>query len=188
MTAGSDPAPSGVSPSPLADSPSAPSRPLSSSPAGLVLTPFRALRFDPAVAGDLGTLTSPPYDVIDAEGQSALEASNDHNVVRLILPRDSGGDAPDTGGDRYEQARQTLEQWRDEGALKPDQTPALYVYEQADPSTGHVQRGLLGAMALTPAEDGIVLPHENTMAGPVSDRLPPYNAVAPAPTRAVPGY
>src|SRR3954452_17636963 len=114
MTAGSDPAPSGVSPS---DAPSvSPSRPLSSSPTGLILAPFRALRFDPAVAGDLSTLTSPPYDVIDADRQSALEASNDHNVVRLILPRDGGGDAPDTGADRYDQARQTLERWRDEGA------------------------------------------------------------------------
>src|SRR3954452_18564641 len=108
MTAGSDPAPSGVSPS---SSPSAPSRPLSSSPTGLILAPFRALRFDPAVAGDLGTLTSPPYDVIDAEGQSALEASNDHNVVRLILPRDGAGDVNATGTDRYDRARRTLEQW-----------------------------------------------------------------------------
>jgi len=34
---------------------------------------------------------------------------------------------------------------------------------------GHVQRGIIGALGLTPAEDGIVLPHENTMAGPVAD-------------------
>src|SRR4051794_6781657 len=145
MTAGSDPAPSGVSPS---SSPSAPSRPLSSFPTGLILAPFRALRFDPAVAGDLSTLTSPPYDVIDADQQSALEASNDHNVVRLILPRDGSGNPSDTEDLRYERARQTLEQWRDEGALRPDPAPALYVYEQADPSTGHVQRGLLGALGL----------------------------------------
>ena len=177
MTAGSDPAPSGVSPSPL-DASSVPSpRPLSSSPAGLVLGPFRALRFDPAVAGDLSTLTSPPYDVINADEQSALEASNDHNVVRLILPRDTGGNADDTGASRYDRARRTLERWREEGALRPDDAPAIYVYEQTDPGTGHVQRGLLGALALTPAEDGIVLPHENTMAGPVSDRLALYNAV-----------
>src|SRR6476661_2536336 len=97
MTAGPDPAPPGVSPSPLDARSVPPSRPLSSSPTGLVLMPVRALRFDTAVAGDLGTLTSPPYDVIDADQQSALEASNDHNVVRLILPRDAGGEAADTG-------------------------------------------------------------------------------------------
>jgi len=41
-----------------------------------------------------------------------------------------------------------------------------------------VQRGIIGALGLTPAEDGIVLPHENTMAGPVADRLGLMTAVA----------
>jgi uncharacterized protein (DUF1015 family) len=145
------------------------------SPAGLVLQPFRALRFDPAVAGDLAALTSPPYDVIDADGVTALEAASDRNVVRLILPRDGAGATADT--DRYAAARSTLDRWREEGALRPDADAALYVYEQADPAIGHVQRGLLGALELTPPEAGIVLPHENTMAGPVSDRLALYTAV-----------
>ena len=178
MTAGSDPASPGTSP---ASSSLSSSRPLASlgvpSPDGLVLAPFRALRYDPAVAGALPTLTSPPYDVIDADGVSALEASNDHNVVRLILPRDGAGDAADTGTDRYARARQVLEQWRADGVLRPDPAPALYVYEQTDPRTGHTQRGLLGALALSRPEDEIVLPHENTMAGPVSDRLALYTAV-----------
>ena len=141
-------------------------------PSGLVLSPFRALRYDTAVAGDLATLTSPPYDVIDADGVSALEALDEHNVVRLILPRDDA----DTGQDRYARAARTLEQWRAAGVLVPDAEPALYVYEQAAPG-GHVQRGLLGALALSPPEDEVVLPHENTMAGPVSDRLALYTAV-----------
>ncbi len=141
-------------------------------PSGLVLSPFRALRYDPARAGDLPALTSPPYDVIDADGVAALEASSEHNVVRLILPRED----PAAGQDRYERAAALLEQWRAEGVLVPDDVPALYVYEQAAPD-GHVQRGLLGALALTPPEDDIVLPHENTMAGPVSDRLALYTAV-----------
>ncbi len=36
---------------------------------------------------------------------------------------------------------------------------------------GHVQRGLIGAVALADPAAGIILPHENTMAGTVSDRL-----------------
>jgi len=138
----------------------------------LVLSPFRALRYDTARAGNLSALTSPPYDVIDADGVAALEASSEHNVVRLILPRDD----PGAGQDRYAQAAALLEQWRTEGVLVPDDVPALYVYEQAA-ADGHVQRGLLGALALTPAADEVVLPHENTMAGPVSDRLALYTAV-----------
>ena len=173
MTAGSPPASPGATP----DSSSAlrSSSVSVPSPAGLILQPFRALRFDPAVAGDLTTLTSPPYDVIDDDGVSALEAANDRNVVRLILPRDPAGTTVDT--DRYASARAVLRRWRDDGALRPDDKAALYVYEQADPISSHAQRGLLGALALTPPGDEIVLPHENTMAGPVSDRLALYTAV-----------
>jgi len=150
-----------------------PAAPASRAPSGLVLSPLRALRYDPAVAGDLAGLTSPPYDVIDADGVGRLEASSEHNVVHLILPR-----GPLEGADsRYERAARTLADWRAAGLLTADASPALYVYEQADPATGHAQRGLLGALALTPAEDGIVLPHENTMAGPVADRLALYTAV-----------
>ena len=140
-------------------------------PSGLVLEPFRALRYDPDRAGDLTALTSPPYDVLDAAGVQALEQASDYNVVRLILPRDAEVD-----GDRYGRAAATLTAWRSAGVLRPDDPPALYVYEQADPGGAYAQRGLLGALALTPPEDGIVLPHENTMAGPVADRLALYTA------------
>src|SRR5688500_9009062 len=126
-------------------------------PDGLVLSPFRALRFEPAVAGDLRALTCPPYDVIDEDEAAALEADSDVNVIRLILPR-AGVVA---GQDRYAGAAATLVAWRERGVLVPDAEPALYVYEQTTPS-GHVQRGLLGAVALSPPEDGIVLPHEST--------------------------
>ena len=163
MTAGpssSDPAaPGSLSPSPLPR------------PAGLVLSPFRALRFDPEVAGDLALLTSGPYDVLSPSDVAALEASSEHNVVRLILPRAD----PDSGQDGYARAAATLAAWRDAGMLRPDDEPALYVYEQA--SDAHVQRGLLGALSLAQPEDDIVLPHEDTMAGPVSDRLALYTAV-----------
>jgi uncharacterized protein (DUF1015 family) len=141
-------------------------------PSGLVLSPLHALRYDTMTAGDLSVLTSPPYDVIDADGVAALEAASEHNVVRLILPRDSAG----ASGDRYARAAATLESWRATGVLRPDEQPALYVYEQAAPG-GHVQRGLVGALGLSPAEDGVVLPHENTIARAVGDRLSLYTAV-----------
>ncbi|MGZ4450706.1 MAG: DUF1015 family protein, partial [Nocardioides sp.] len=51
------------------------------------LAPFRGLRFDPLVVGDLGTVISPPYDVLDAETVRDLEAANRRNIVRLILSR-----------------------------------------------------------------------------------------------------
>ncbi len=129
-----------------------------------MLAPFRALRYAPE-AGALAELTSPPYDVIDDAEVAAFEELSPCNVVRLILPR-----GPESGvDDRYQRAARQLAQWRAEGVLRPDDEPALYVYEMRDGE--HVQRGLLGALALVDPDAGIVLPHENTMAGPVSDRL-----------------
>ena len=144
------------------------SPPPASSPApeGLRLSAFRALRFR---GPDLSTLLSPPYDVVGEEERRELEASDPHNVVRLILPRDAEG----TPGSAYRNAADTLRRWREEGVLVADDTPALYVYEMAEdtPEGPARTRGLVGAVGLTPPEAGIVLPHENTMAGPVADRL-----------------
>ncbi|EIV96443.1 DUF1015 family protein [Frankia sp. QA3] len=126
-------------------------------PAGLVLVPFRAARF-PASGPALAALTSPPYDVVDGVERARLQARDAHNVVRLILP-----------GDDYDAAARTLQEWLDGGVLRRDEKASVYVCEEEQ--DGHVQRGLIGAVALADPEAGIILPHENTMAGPVSDRL-----------------
>ena len=143
----------------------APFTPAAPTTTGLVLEPFRALRYDPRRVSDLAAVTSPPYDVIDEAAVRALEARDPHNVVRLILPRDDAG----VPGSRYARAARTLAEWRSAGVLRADPDPALYVYEER--TDGHVQRGLVGALRLVPPGAGIVLPHENTMAGPVADRL-----------------
>src|SRR3982751_1565615 len=111
-------------------------------PDGLVLAPFRALRYDAGKVGDLATVLSPPYDVIDAAGVQRLEAANPYNVVRLILPRGSES-GPDS---RYAAAAATMATWRTDGVLRADDEAAIYVYEET--SDAHLQRGLVGALQL----------------------------------------
>lgn len=132
----------------------------------LALLPFRGVRYAADEATDLARLTSPPYDVLDAEGVLALESADSHNVVRLILPRDD-----DSGPEgRYQHAASTLRGWLADGVLQVDPEAGLYVYEQA--LDDHVvQRGLLGNLGLRDPVERIVLPHEDVMAGPVADRL-----------------
>ena len=127
-------------------------------PGGLVLRPFRGVRF---TVDDLAGVTSPPYDLIDEAGVRKLLDTHPNNVVRLILPG--------TDRHRYAEARETLHQWLSSGVLAADETPAVYVYEQSGP--GVLQRGIIGDVGLAGPELQIILPHENVMPGPVADRL-----------------
>ncbi|MEE1840566.1 DUF1015 domain-containing protein [Streptomyces sp. NPDC007076] len=130
---------------------------------GLRLIPFRGLRYVPERVGSLAAVTSPPYDVVvRPDGLHHLESADPHNIVRLILPQ------ADTAAARHEQAAQTLHRWLAEGVLAPDSEPALYVYEQRNDEI--LQRGVVGALALSAPADGIVLPHEDVMAHVVEDR------------------
>src|SRR5579875_2828548 len=128
---------------------------------GLSLAPMRALR--PHVdATRLGRLLSPPYDVIDADLRRELLAADPDNAVAVVLPD------PTPAG--YAHAAQTLSRWVADGTYAVDDKPAIFVYEMRRPD-GRATRGLLGAVELRQPADGVILPHENTMAGPVADRL-----------------
>ncbi|MFC5753543.1 DUF1015 family protein [Actinomadura rugatobispora] len=119
--------------------------------AGLVLAPFRGVRFAPGI--DPAAVTSPPYDLLDRDQVERLKAGGGHNIVRITLPDD------------YGTAAATLRRWLADGALVTDPDPALYLYETAG------QRGLIGALGLRAEADKVVLPHENVYPGPVRDRL-----------------
>ncbi|MFD0357608.1 DUF1015 family protein [Streptomyces sp. NPDC127110] len=130
---------------------------------GLRLIPFHGLRYVPERVGSLAAVTSPPYDVVvRPDGVDYLESADPHNIVRLILPQ------AETPAARNEQAARTLRDWLAGGVLSADPRPALYVYEQRKP--GLLQRGVIGALALSPAEAGVVLPHEDVMPDVVTDR------------------
>jgi uncharacterized protein (DUF1015 family) len=124
------------------------------------LAPFRGLRFDAAAVGDLGTVISPPYDVLDADTVRDLEGANRRNIVRLILSRHF--ERP------YLAVRDRLQGWRKKGYLRADEEPALYLYEyRADQVT---VRGLIGVVGLRAEEERVILPHEDVMPGFVDDR------------------
>ncbi|MBC9715245.1 DUF1015 domain-containing protein [Streptomyces sp. TRM66268-LWL] len=143
----------------------------SAGPQGLHLAPFRGLRYDPERIGSLAAVTSPPYDVVvRPDGLYHLESADPHNIVRLILPQTA------TPADRHQQAADTLQRWLAEGILAPDPEPALYVYEQRNGDL--LQRGLIGALQLSEASEGIVLPHEDVMPDVVADRAALMRAAA----------
>lgn len=130
---------------------------------GLRLIPFHGLRYVPERVGSLAAVTSPPYDVVvRPDGLDHLESADPHNIVRLILPQ---ADTPDA---RNLQAARTLRDWLAEGILSADPEPALYVYEQRKGDL--LQRGIIGALALSTADSRHRPPHEDVMPHVVTDR------------------
>jgi len=130
-----------------------------------VLAPFRGVRYDLSRVGGLANVTSPPYDVIGPGTLEQLRAASPHNVVRLILPDYAPGAAAAAVRAADSAAAALLHDWLAEGALKIDDRPAIYVYEQRGP--GWVQRGLI---ALVAVGTDAVHPHEGVMPGPVAGR------------------
>ncbi len=136
------------------------------------IRPFRALRFDPGVAGDIGSLVAPPYDVISPALHEALLARSPKNAVRLDLPAVVVGEDPD---ERYRRAAHTLAAWRSDGTLRKDPRPSVYVHEQTyrvpGTSLARTQRGFFARLRIEPFGPGSsVLPHERTLTGPKEER------------------
>jgi uncharacterized protein (DUF1015 family) len=124
------------------------------------LSPFRGLRFDASTVGDLGTVISPPYDVLDTDTVRDLEATNRRNIVRLILSRRFVRP--------YLAVRDRLHTWRERGFLRADALPALYLYEY---TVGDATvRGLIGLVGLREESERVILPHEDVMEELVDDR------------------
>ena len=127
--------------------------------------PFRGTRYRDLP--DASRVVAPPYDVIDEEDRSRLEAIDPHNAVRLILPR------ADPPTDPYEHAANLLRGWLTAGILAPDPEPAFYGYRMQFTDAADQPRrtiGVIGALVL-PIGDGDVFGHERTLPKARSDRL-----------------
>jgi uncharacterized protein (DUF1015 family) len=130
--------------------------------------PLNALHYNLAAVPSLADVVAPPYDVIDAARRAELLERSPFNVVELDLP------VAQEGGDPYEHADETLEEWTLQGILTADREPSLWALTQeysAPDGSRQVRRGLLCRVRVTPYGPGLVRPHERTQPGPKEDRL-----------------
>jgi len=132
--------------------------------------------YDPARAGPLKLLTTPPYDAITPADQERFYRASPHNVVRLILGRREPGD--DGSANQYTRASVFLRSWIDEGVLVGTGVPRVYPYEMAFrlEDADRVVRGVVAEVALEPW-GGSIVPHERTFAPVIRDRLRLLQAV-----------
>lgn len=136
-----------------------------------IIAPFRGLRFNTAVVGDLGAAITPPYDVIKPREQKMYYQRSPYNVIRLEYGLTKAEDH--ASDNRYTRAGATLQQWLHEGVLRPDAERVFYVYEQTFSNLNHTysRTALVAALQAEPYQKKSVLPHEETLQKPKTDRL-----------------
>lgn len=137
-----------------------------------VISPFRAVRYNPARIKSIAEVVSPPYDVIDDQAQAALLSRNPYNMIRLDLSKNVKADGMTV--DRYAEAARLFKEWLAAEVLIRESKPAFYLYEvdyRRPDGSFHTRRGLLARVQLAEFAEGVVKPHEKTFAGVTSDRL-----------------
>jgi len=139
--------------------------------------PFKALRYNAQVVGNVGNCIAPPYDVINADQQEALYRKSDYNIVRVTrgktAPSDDGQD------NQYTRAAGYLNKWMQEKALKEDAKESIYGYVQDFVIDGTAfQRLTFVALGKLEEFGKTVKPHEQIFAKPMLDRLSLKKATA----------
>ena len=132
------------------------------------IQPLRALHYDLRAVGPLADVTSPPYDVIDAQQREQLLQRSPFNAVAVDLPK-AGPDS-----DPYAAAGNLFEAWQMQGAVVRDPEPALWPHTQTytgpDGQT-RTRKGFFCRVRIEGYGPGRVRPHERTHPGPKEDRL-----------------
>lgn len=139
------------------------------------ILPFRGLRYNLqklALEGaSLNNVTTPPYDVINDEQQTAFYDKHPANFIRVDLNRKTAQD--NESNNPYTRSAHCIQQWEAEEILIPEAEPAIYAYSQSwQEGTQTIERkGLIALLKLATFESGKVLPHEFTLKGPKQDRM-----------------
>jgi uncharacterized protein (DUF1015 family) len=134
--------------------------------------PIYATHYDLGTVGSLDKVAAPPYDVIDAAQRAALLERSPYNAVSIDLPKPY--DAEVEVSDPYAHAAETMEAWREAGALATDSEPAIWAMTQdytGPDGEARTRHGILARVRVEDFDKGQVLPHERTLPGPKKDRL-----------------
>ena len=136
------------------------------------IKPFRAIRYNQEKIDHINHVISQPYDRVRYGLQDEYYNLSEYNVTRIIKGREFEGD--NDKNNVYTRANGFLNQWLKDQILVREDKPAYYVYHQIFPLPSGktiTRKAFICAFELTGFEEGIVLPHEKTHAGPKIDRL-----------------
>ncbi len=129
--------------------------------------PFAALRPNPVVASRVCEL---PYDVMSEEEARRLVEGNALSFLRVSRPETGLPRGTDAHAETaYDQARVAFEKLVGDGTLRPDLSPAYYLYRQV--MGAHSQTGIVAAASCREYADGRIRKHELTRPDKEDDRV-----------------
>lgn len=135
------------------------------------ILPFKGIRYNPEMVPRMELVIAPPYDVIDHQTQDNLYKKSKYNIIRLEYGKETPQDSD--AENKYTRAARYFRQWLQDGVLRKEHQPCLYWYEQQYSLKNRqlTRSGLIAGVKLEPYEKKVVLPHEETLSKPKTDRL-----------------
>ena len=136
------------------------------------IKPFRGIRYNQENISHINDVISQPYDRVRYGLQDEYYALSGYNVTRIIKGKEFETDSD--SDNVYTRANDFLNQWLKDSILIREDQPAYYVYHQTFPlpsGKSITRKAFICAFELSGFDEGIVLPHEKTHAGPKIDRL-----------------
>lgn len=127
---------------------------------------FQGLVPDPAHASEVACV---PYDVVDAAEASALAAGRPRSLLHVDRAEIDLPAGTDPYSDAvYAKAKENFLALQRQGALRREEGPSLYLYQQQMGS--HRQRGLVALCHVEDYDAGIIRKHEKTRKDKEDDR------------------
>ena len=131
------------------------------------LFPFKGIRYNQKISGDLSLNVCPPFDSISSTLQRKLYDVSNYNTVRLELGLRGLDEDP------YFSAAETQKKWIQDGVLIQDDSPSIYVTEEEFLYEDKIitRKGFICAIKVEDYSKRIVMPHEKTRDKWVEDRF-----------------
>lgn len=131
------------------------------------IQPFRALRPQPEIAGQLA---SRPYDVLNSEEARAEAAGNPLSFLHVTKSEIDLPEDLDTHHQQvYDRAKENLQRFISEGVLLQENKPCYYIYQLI--MNGRSQTGLVAVSSVEDYQQNIIKKHEFTRPEKEKDRI-----------------
>jgi len=134
--------------------------------------PFRAYRYNAALAEPANVLTQ-PYDKITPAMAEKYAAASPYNLIPIEKGKSQPSDTP--ADNVYTRAAKLLDEWIRARVIVQDAAPSIYAYfqEYTVPGTSErrVRKGFIAVARIEDYSAGVVFRHEQTLSGPKADRL-----------------